>query len=554
MAFVALGIDARRLCIGLGKTLCTPTRAIKEIMDNSVNADASKIVVKVVRIVKDKSVIENNVKEYLVIDNGKGMDEAGIKDALKLGSPEDNYDPETLSKFGLGLKSASFSQGEVLEIISSDGDGPFLKYRVSLTEIMEQGQYGADRLELNEDDQALVAEHLDEGHGTIVRIGDIRKGNHPSIKSTVEELQQRVGVIYYYFMRDDGLVISVEGQICQPLDPLFIEEAEQNGNLNENDWTGRETRWIEKPTELTLDAERNVKVWVEVTQLPHPPTFALPPGNSTEQARTRDKYRIDAGNYGFYVYRNKRLLSWAERFSGQGAPIVPQDNDFYAFRGRILLNSDADDVINIDVKKSQIMLSDEAYKALDDVSATYKRKSKRAWKYAGDQKKRRDNADSIGTANRIAGETVIPEELPGEPDTEEAYREAAERERAILEEQEQRFNLAADGEAGNASVMGESADPTHQIFRVSHIEDHALWEPYYDPDKKNCVRINEVHRFAQLIYQDNSSNGALQTLFNLFLLQLAAAENHIETKFQKYPRKEIEAILKGIPTCLLRSS
>ena len=95
-------------------------------------------------------------------------------------------------------------------------------------------------------------------------------------------------------------------------------------------------------------------------------------------AEVRNHFHIDAGNYGFYVYRNKRLHSWAERFSSAGRPIIPQVNDFYAFRRRILLNTDADDVINLDVKKSHVMLSDEAFKALDDVSAAYRRKARRA--------------------------------------------------------------------------------------------------------------------------------------------------------------------------------
>jgi len=53
---------------------------------------------------------------------------------------------------------------------------------------------------------------------------------------------------------------------------------------------------------------------IEATQLIHPPTFNLVgPG---AQATAREKYRIEAGNYGYYVYRNKRLISWAERFDG----------------------------------------------------------------------------------------------------------------------------------------------------------------------------------------------------------------------------------------------
>ena len=75
--------------------------------------------------------------------------------------------------------------------------------------------------------------------------------------------------------------------------------------------------------EFTLDPSDNVKATIEVTQLPYPPVFE-------NQSELRNQYMIGAGNYGYYVYRNERLLSWAKFFG-----IIPQDQDFYSFRGRI---------------------------------------------------------------------------------------------------------------------------------------------------------------------------------------------------------------------------
>ena len=92
---------------------------------------------------------------------------------------------------------------------------------------------------------------------------------------------------------------------------------------------------------------------------------------------------IDASNYGFYVYRNKRLISWASHLQ-----IIPYDQDFYAFRGRILIDDAADDFFNIDVKKSTITLSDEAWTAISDYTKEAKSKSKAAWLNAGRLRKR----------------------------------------------------------------------------------------------------------------------------------------------------------------------
>ena len=91
----------------------------------------------------------------------------------------------------------------------------------------------------------------------------------------------------------------------------------------------------------------------------------------------REYYKIGAGNYGFYIYRNKRLISWAESLD-----FVPRDQDLYAFRGRLLINSDADDVLNIDVTKSRIHLSEVAEDQLKGEIREAVKKSRNAWKTA----------------------------------------------------------------------------------------------------------------------------------------------------------------------------
>ena len=545
MAFERLDMDAGRICDGLSRIGYTPPTALTDIMDNAVTAGATHVIVKIVRENEARGDSrKDNVREYLLIDDGKGMSDEGIRNALKLGSSDADYAPRTLSKFGLGLKSASFSQGEVLEIISSAGAAsPFLKYRVSLPEVRRRGQYGAESITLSAEDDALIDEYLPNGHGTLIRIAEIRKGNHPSIKSTLEEMQQRIGIIYYYFMKD-GLSIEVDGRAIVPLDALFTAEAEQNGNLNENDWNGREVRWIQTPTEITLDPARNVQATVEVTQLPHPPSFTK--DGKEPRAAVNDKYRIQAGNYGFYVYRNKRLLSWAERFSGVGKSIVSSDFDHYSFRGRLLLTEEADDVINIDVKKSQIMLSDEAYKALDDSATAYTRKSRRAWNFAKNTEDDRRKADSAGTSNALVEQAQVSDDLPGDPDTEADLQVVKQREQEIITEQAARFAAEArrSQQTPQQIISGQNAAPTDRIFHVDRVEDHALYEPYYDAVKGNCVRINVTHRFAQTIYEDNRSNGNLQILFDLTLLHLATAEVHVEKTLAKFDRKTVEAILK----------
>jgi len=542
-----LSWNASRVLFGLSRIGYTPQTAIADIVDNSITNGATNVYV---NIVKEREELsdnrKNNIKEYLIVDDGCGMDKNGILTAFELGNNDLDYGTSSLSKFGLGLKSASFSQGKILEIISSTGDG-FLKYKVDLNEIGQS--YFCTEENLTDEDKQLIDQKINGDKGTIIRITDIHQNNHPSPRNTINELQYRLGIIYYYFI-DDGLKLSLNHEMIEKYDVLFTDEADQNGTLNEHEWNGKEVCWIKRSTSQTLDigCEPSISANVEVTQLPHPPIHSL--DGESEPTRIRKKYKIDASNYGYYVYRNKRLISWAERFDG----LIPQDQDFFSFRGRILLDSTADDAFNIDVKKSHLTLSEEARNALSDLSDEYKRKSKKAWQRAGDLKNQMLGEEPNRLANNIAVDLDMPDMLPGESFlTPEEEQEKVKREKDIKEnikkkikieakEQEEKGDLT-DAEVSDY-VSGSNESKDRRIIRTKYIQDNNLWEPYYDDDHGWSVRINKNHRFSKCIYEDNADNLDLQIIYELFLLQMA----HAEISMRRHPdfnQQDVESIILG---------
>ncbi len=538
---VDLYIDPARLCFGLSRIGYTPTTAICDILDNSIRAKAQNIRIEILKErqeLNDKK--KNNIKEYIVLDDGIGMTDIEMKAALALGASKSNYEPHSLSKFGLGLKSAAFSQGDELHLISSPGDMQFKKYVVSLPEIELKKTYFARQTPLTQDDNNLISKYLSTGQGTIVRIAKVRNINQPSLKDTVEELTLKAGVIYYYFIKDDNVNIFINDQHTPPYDVLFVDEANENGNLNEHEWEGKNVQWIQKQKEIDLDTEAEIKAKIEVTQLPHPPTFDLEKrGGSVE---IRKKYNIEAGNYGFYVYRNKRLISWSQLFG-----IIPQHQDYYAFRGRILIDDSADDCFNIDVKKSSITLSEEARSSIDLLSENYKFKSRKAWERAGKLKQEREGEDSTTKSNDLAADLNPPQTLPGEPVPTKAMEiEISEREKEVKNEMQAKLRKVAIRQKSEAegraitdteinevdiekALKGDANPSATKIFKVEHVEDNALWEPYFDTDLGVCVRINKLHRYARQVYEENDKNSDLQVMFELFLLQMAEAEIYNRT-------------------------
>ena len=91
--------DAARLIFGLRDTGYNVRTAAADIIDNAIAAKADHINVEII-------LQQDGRKIVYFGDNGEGMDAAGVHRAMRYGAPE-RENPESLGKFGLGLKTAS---------------------------------------------------------------------------------------------------------------------------------------------------------------------------------------------------------------------------------------------------------------------------------------------------------------------------------------------------------------------------------------------------------------------------------------------------------------
>ena len=85
--------------------------AVADIIDNSITAKATDI--EIYSVIKPTMI-------FCILDNGYGMSQTELIEAMRLGTknPNDKRDKKDLGKFGLGLKTASFSQCKKLTLIS----------------------------------------------------------------------------------------------------------------------------------------------------------------------------------------------------------------------------------------------------------------------------------------------------------------------------------------------------------------------------------------------------------------------------------------------------
>ena len=99
---------------GLGYSTAT---ALADLVDNSIAAGAG--------CVNLLFVWEGPDSHIIIQDDGRGMDDAGLDRAMRLGhqSPLDARADDDLGRFGLGLKTASFSQCRRLTVASRQEGG-----------------------------------------------------------------------------------------------------------------------------------------------------------------------------------------------------------------------------------------------------------------------------------------------------------------------------------------------------------------------------------------------------------------------------------------------
>ena len=96
--------------------------AIADLVDNSIDAGASTVWVRL--LTNDGRLVQVEVH-----DNGSGMDERTIDDAMTIGHQRE-YNAADLGHFGMGLKQAAFGNCDVLTVWSANSTLPPVGRRI----------------------------------------------------------------------------------------------------------------------------------------------------------------------------------------------------------------------------------------------------------------------------------------------------------------------------------------------------------------------------------------------------------------------------------------
>ena len=324
--------------------------AIEDLIDNSITAKATAIEI---RMMWNKG-----LPWVGILDNGKGISSSDLIQAMTLAgnNPLEERHEDDLGRFGLGLKTASFSQCKQLTVVTFN-DGALSAAEMDLDEIIENNHKGF-RVGILEDDDinslSLIddtfPEFLPSKKGTLVlwrkmdRIDhfdhiDSRQKKFNSMRSSVKD---RIQITFHRFMKQEKSNPKIE--ITFNNDPL-----EHFDPFNEK-------RNTELPPK-TLKLE-NKKFTAQAYILPH---HSLPALGEDEYK----KYALPGGyfmNQGFYVYRNRRLIT-----RGTWLRMTHRSELTKLVRVRIDIPNSLDDLLRVNVMKSSLILPQTLKEQLNQV-------------------------------------------------------------------------------------------------------------------------------------------------------------------------------------------
>ena len=343
---------AKSLIFGLRCIGYNFSTALADIIDNSISAEAKNI----------KVFSNPDAKEpYVVIfDDGCGMGRKALENAMTLGSDrETKEDCELeLGRFGLGLKSASFSQCLRLIVASKDCNR-INAMRYDLKKIETTNEWKLDILDDDEIKLLPEIERLIEAQsGTIViweqfdKIEESSKSFKDSFITTIGLAKQHIEFVFHRFY--EKINFEFNGHKIEKRDPFL------SGYTNSQE--GR-------TQEILIDGNKII-----VTP------FVLPYANSLneEQKKMLGNPKSIYDDQGFYIYRNKRLIIWG---SWLHMNIRSEFNKLA--RVRVDIPSELDSMWMLDVKKSSAKIPDRIKEQLKISVKDSIIRSKREIKYPG---------------------------------------------------------------------------------------------------------------------------------------------------------------------------
>lgn len=255
--------------------------AVADILDNSITANATKIEI---------YTVAQPEPFFCMLDNGYGMSNKELVEAMRLGTrdPQNERSKNDLGRFGLGLKTSSFSQCKKLTVLSKK-DGKISAKQWNLDYISNTNKWLLITPNIKQlSNLPLVKELKKQEQGTLVIWQNLDRYQKNNFCDEIDKLRKHLSLVFHCFLEGMNnfkkLKISINNNPLKPFNPF---------NINH-------------PATQQLASEKIKLYGSTITIQP----FILPHHSKVSQ-QEYEKYATEEGytkSQGFYLYRANRLL------------------------------------------------------------------------------------------------------------------------------------------------------------------------------------------------------------------------------------------------------
>ena len=339
--------------------------ALADIIDNSISAGAKNIEVR----------FSPYGEPYVaILDDGCGITPERLTDAMRHGSsdPKAQRNRSDLGRFGLGLKTASLSQCRRLTVVSKVNEAVSAK-RWDLDVIGQREDWIL--LELTtEAIESLphIAELMGVDSGTMVlwQSFDRLAAGELSIESALgqrmDTARDHLALVFHRFLSPEKpylpTKVAINGNPVAALDPFLSSH--------------RGTQALPQE-EILIEGE---PVVIAPFVLPHISKLSVA---DLTTAGGEDGLRR---NQGFYVYRNRRLITWGSWFR-----LIRQEEITKLARVRVDIPNSLDHLWTVDVRKSTAYPPQPVRERLKTIVVRIAEGSRRVYTFRG----RKSNNDEV---------------------------------------------------------------------------------------------------------------------------------------------------------------
>lgn len=504
--------DTARTIEGLRDTGYTFEAAVADVIDNSIGPGGAETVMVTFGLNADNSI------HVQISDDGCGMDEAGLENGMRYGSNR-QMDVNSLSKFGLGLKTASTQFCRRLLVVSRTGpDAPASAAAWDLDRVVKTGEWLLEIGDAEPDERDILEEALEEladfsgnepGSGTVVvwqkidrllikNSGDRVKNLASARDRALVRLEEHLRMVFQRFLDPDDsrartVRIILNGRELKPWDPFCV--ATGGDMVRETKFTFSET-----PGHTALLR-----------------AYILPRKEEFTSAEAAAEARLGLAWQGIYLYREDRMIegpSWL----GTGEKETHINN----LRVELSFDAQLDPVFGVGIKKAGVHIDPTLIEQIIDILRPIRREA--------DNRSRKGNASAAASASAVTNKKR-PTEVALErvssnlrlPEVEKrADGAVVMRDTAGTNEVE----LVSSGglPTGLVALNPDRAFEDMRVVRKDSLTDGVLWDPALSTNNVLQVLLNSGHDWYRKAYLPVADNLTLVQALEFLFYAMAQAE------------------------------